>query len=257
MTPKDITQHIKRLAKEVGFDAVGIAKAEPLTDTDLRLKQWIEKDYHGEMNFFLRNHNKRINPELVLPGCRSVVVLLINYRSPLVKSWISEYGRSKDYHVVVKELIRDLLSRLKSTFKIDIPNHIFCDSSSLMEKVWATKAGLGMQGKHTLLINPDLGTKFFIGGFLTSIEAEPTLSNPSNMCEDCRLCIDNCPTQALAEPGILDARKCISYQTIENKGNIPEEIKKSMTESIFGCDICQNVCPWNNSHSMAFNEKII
>lgn len=238
-------EFIKEQALLLGFDDAGMVPAGPLQKEMSFLNQWLLSGYGEGLSYMARNTDKRTNPMLMFPECRSLVVAIINYRQKQHDSCISEYGCGRDYHIVLKEKLWELNARMAEKAGTGYVSRLFTDSSPVMEKPWAVRAGLGMQGRHTLVIHPHLGTKFYIGGILCNVEteaAEPSFWDP---CAGCRLCIDSCPTGALEFPGVLVAHKCIAYQTIENKGEIPAEIAGVMKDSIYGCDICQNVCPCN------------
>jgi len=240
---------IKNEAKQLGFTACGISKAGPLTDACQKMEDWLSKGMHGEMKYLERNKEKRYNPTLLVEGAQSVVSVLYNYfpEKQLETSnnyQISKYAYGKDYHYIIKEKLNLLLQQIESkTGKRTA--RVFVDSAPVMDRVWAQKSGLGFIGKNTLLINRKGGSFFFIGHIILDLELESDESNPANYCGNCTKCIDSCPTNALSAFEV-DARKCISYLTIEYRSeNLPEEKKDQFNNWIFGCDICQDVCPWN------------
>lgn len=247
-------QHfIKQKAMEIGFDACGIARAEALTDDALFMKNWLDNNMHGDMHYLARNFEKRTNPQELVPGTKSVVVLLLNYNpeqhQPADAPRIARYAHSaSDYHTVIKNKLAELEAVLVAEYGSEIINaqlqHSFVDSAPILERRWAQRAGLGWIGKHTQLIAPNIGSYCFIGILLLNTEME--YDQPiKDRCGSCTRCIDACPTQALNGQS-LDARKCISYQTIESKNPVSEIIKHKLSGCVIGCDICAEVCPWNN-----------
>lgn len=251
---------VKETALSVGFDACGIAKAEELTEDAEFMKDWLNNNYNGEMQYLERNFEKRIDPRVLVPGCKSVVVVLLNYypeQKQIDKApQIAKYAYSTvDYHTVIKAKLNELELRICAEFGSESINHnyqhTFVDSAPILERRWAQRAGLGWIGKHTQLIHPGLGSYTFIGILLLNIELE--YDTPiRNHCGSCNRCIDACPTKALANSSI-DARRCISYLTIENKNEIPTEFQTLLSGCALGCDICADICPWNakwaTSHS--------
>lgn len=245
---------LKKLVREkilsVGFDLVGFSRSEELKEEGEKLKQWIYLGYSADMNWIENSLEKRINPQKILPEVKSIISVGINYYQSYKKDFfpenggrISKYAWGKDYHKVFEKkfkLVRKILEEVQPESK----NIFYVDYGPTMDKVWAVRSGLGWMGKHTNVINTSIGSWFFIGTILTSIEFEPD-EPVLDMCGECRICIDACPTQAIVDDYILDSRKCISYHTIENKGEIPVEFKGKFENYIFGCDICQEVCPWN------------
>ncbi len=181
-------------------------------------------------------------------------MVILNYRQKDYNSFISEYACGVDYHIILKNKLEILTSEIRSVAGSGFLMKTFADTKPVMEKAWAVRAGLGWQGRNCLIVNPSLGTKLYIGGILTDIELAPVVKNNVRSCGKCRMCIDACPTAAIDYPGILNAGKCIAYQTIENKGAIPEEIASEMKDSIYGCEICQNVCPWNERNNNNVSE---
>ncbi|MDD5184908.1 MAG: tRNA epoxyqueuosine(34) reductase QueG [Paludibacter sp.] len=243
---------IKNTALSLGFDACGIAKAEELTEDAGFMKLWIDSGQNGEMSYLARNFEKRVDPRILVPGCKSIVVVLLNYfpENKQISSspQIAKYAYSEvDYHTVLKEKLKSLEDQICSKYGTDSVTqgyqHLFVDSAPVLERRWAERAGLGWIGKHTQLIHPGLGSYTFIGILMLRIETEydkPILPH----CGNCTRCIDACPTKALSN-GTLDARRCISYLTIENKNEIPSEFETKLSGNALGCDICADVCPWN------------
>jgi len=245
-----LSQLIKSKTIELGFDACGIAKAEKLTDEEPRLKAWLEKGYNGKMTYMANHFEKRLDPILLVENSKSVIVVLFYYYPPVVQNEeagykISKYAYAKDYQSVIKKKL-NLLGEYINQIAPGHTFRFFSDSAPVREKAWAVQAGLGWIGKHALLIVPRKGSFFFIGELITSLDLETDPPFKNNLCGACSQCMQACPTSAIAEPGVIDARKCIAYQTIEFKEDeISEEIKGLNKEWIFGCDICQDACPWN------------
>ena len=243
---------IKQLALSLGFDACGIARAESLTEDALYLQQWLDEGKQGDMHYLERNFEKRTDPRILVPGCKSVVVVLMNYFSGQKQCpeapHIAKYAYSAtDYHVVLKNKLAELEQVICEAYGPESVNanvqHSFVDSAPILERRWAERAGLGWLGKHTQLIHPGLGSYTFIGIILLNIETEYDLPITPR-CGTCTRCIDACPTNAL-QNGSIDARKCISYLTIESKSGIPPEFQSCLSGNALGCDICADVCPWN------------
>ena len=257
-----LSEIIKAEALSVGFLSCGISKAEFLSEEATKLESWLKCSFNGEMSYMERNFDKRLDPRLLVPGCKSVISLLFNYYTEKkdkkdYEPKISSYAYGKDYHFVIKEKLKKLLSRIKNLVG-DVNGRVFVDSAPVMERAWAKKSGLGWIGKNTNLINKKAGSFFFIAELIVDLELEydhPTTDH----CGSCTACIDSCPTNALATPYKMDATKCISYATIELKNNIPNSFKDNMKGWIFGCDICQDVCPWNkfskNHNEPSFEDK--
>lgn len=242
---------------EIGFDACGIAKADFLEEDALFMDSWLANGFHGEMSYLERNKDKRTDPRVIVDGCKSVIVTLLNYYPTQFQNpdapKISKYAYSKiDYHTIIKEKLLVLENKIIEKYGDDCFNskkqHRFVDSAPVLERRWAQRAGLGWIGKNKMLINPKLGSFCFIGILMINVELE--YDKPiRDLCGSCRKCLDSCPTNALTEDNGLDARKCISYQTIEKKGEIDEEIRPKLSGYIYGCDICNDVCPWNRSRA--------
>ena len=257
-----LSEIIKSEALSIGFLSCGISKAEFLSEEAPKLEHWLKSGFNGEMSYMERNFDKRLDPTLLVPGSKSVISLLFNYYTEKKakkddEPKISSYAYGKDYHLVIKEKLRELLSRIKNLVG-DVNGRVFVDSAPVMERVWAEKSGLGWIGKNTNLINKKTGSFFFLAELILDLELEydhPTTDH----CGSCTACIDSCPTNALATPYKMDATKCISYATIELKNNIPDSFKDNMRGWIFGCDICQDVCPWNrfskNHNEPSFEDK--
>jgi len=240
---------IKEKATELGFDLCGIAPVRPLEDHGNRFLNWLEMGYHSRMSYMERNKEKRIDPGLLIEGSKSVIVVGMNYyreyNPPENKPIFSRYALGKDYHRVMKDRLYVLLDLMKKK-KAGIEGRVFVDSAPVLERAWAEEAGLGWTGKNSMLINRDTGSFFFLGVLITNIELEYDKPSTKDYCGKCRKCIDACPTGAILENRTIDSNRCLSYLTIENKDDIPTEYAEKAGRRVFGCDICQEVCPWNN-----------
>jgi epoxyqueuosine reductase len=250
----ELTSKFKSKAKEIGFDFIGISKAEELTSEALDLEKFLSEKRHGSMQWLENNFDKRIDPTKLFQGAKSVVSFGLNYYPEALQTQntykISKYAYGRDYHKVLKKKLIELVKWLQSEVG-DVNARAFVDSAPVMDKAWAKRSGLGWIGKHTNLINRNLGSFFFIGEIITDVEFE--CDGPiKDYCGTCTKCIDACPTDALTDPYKIDATKCISYLTIELKENIATEFKSKMEDWIFGCDICQDVCPWNKNSKPNF-----
>lgn len=245
------TERIKQKALEIGFHKIGIARVEPLTEEGERLKDWLGKNYHGEMRWMEREPEKRISPELIFPGAKSMIVVALNYFTPHeheqtdAKGKVSRYAWGDDYHDVVKEKLRELLAWIK-TENTEADGKICVDTAPVMDKAWAVRAGLGWLGKHSNLITKDYGSWVFIGEILLNLELEYETETVADHCGTCTACLDACPTGAIVSPFIVDSQKCLSYATIElRSSDFSPEIKENLSGWLYGCDICQDICPWN------------
>ncbi|MBK7110351.1 MAG: tRNA epoxyqueuosine(34) reductase QueG [Bacteroidetes bacterium] len=242
-----LTQFIKSESGKIGFAFCGISKAEKLETEAIQLEQWLQKGLHGKMHYMENHFEKRVDPTLLVPGAKSVISLMYNYYSEIKQEdelapKISMYAYGEDYHFVIKEklqLLADIISKQAGEFSY----RIFTDSAPVLEKSWAKKSGLGWQGKNTTLIHPKNGSYYFLAEIICDLELEYD-SPIKDYCGTCTACIDACPTDAL-QPYAIEAQKCISYLTIEMRENIPEDFSGKMDNWMFGCDICQQVCPWN------------
>jgi epoxyqueuosine reductase len=250
-------QIVKAKAKSLGFDFCGIAKADFLEDEAPKLEQWLSRQMQGQMHYMANHFDKRLDPRLLVEGTRSVVTLLYNYfpekdlsRSDNYK--ISKYAYGQDYHFVIKSKLRSLMEALREEIG-DIQGRVFVDSAPVMERAWAQKSGLGWIGKNSLLLTKQRGSFFFLAELLIDLDLEP--DGPiRDYCGTCTRCIDACPTEAIVAPYVVDGSKCISYYTIELKEEIPAYARGKFDNWIFGCDICQDVCPWNR-HARPHQEE--
>lgn len=255
------TQIIKQEAKRLGFDFCGISKAEFLEEEAHKLEAWLKNGMHGKMEYMENHFDKRLNPTLLVEGAKSVVSLLYNYYPEQTQNSeapkISKYAYGYDYHEVIKEKLKEFLNTLKEKIG-DVNGRAFVDSAPVLDKAWAKKSGLGWIGKNANLINKQNGSFFFIAELIIDLDLE--YDGPiQDYCGTCTKCIDACPTEAIVEPFIVDGSKCISYLTIELKDAIPAEFKNKMDNWAFGCDVCQDVCPWNRfstpHHEAQFNNQ--
>ena len=240
------TQKIKQKALEMGFSDIGFSKAFFLEKESQRFKVWLNKGLHGEMHYMENHFEKRVDPRKLVEGAKSVISVLFNYypeeKQPDNTYKVSKYAYGKDYHYVLKDKLYQLLTFINEEIG-ETKGRAFVDSAPVMDKVWAAKSGLGWIGKNTNLISKEFGSFVFIGELIIDLELNYD-SEIKDYCGTCTKCIDACPTNALS-PYHMDARKCISYLTIENKGDIPDEFIGKLDDWVFGCDICQDVCPWN------------
>jgi epoxyqueuosine reductase len=248
---------IKTEAKNLGFMFCGIAKAEFLEQEAPRLEQWLNKNMHGEMRYMENHFDKRLDPRLLVDGARSVISLGLNYyndhkQSDPLAPKISQYAYGADYHQVIKDKLKQLLATINEKIG-EVNGRAFVDSAPVLDKVWAKKAGLGWTGKNSNLINKKAGSFFFLAELIVDLELEYDIEPTADHCGTCTRCIDACPTEAIVAPYIVDGSRCISYLTIELKDEIPQEFKGKMDNWMFGCDICQDVCPWNK-FSVLHNE---
>lgn len=246
---KNISGVIRAKAIEYGFDLIGIAPAEALTEHYERIKQWCEEGMNSSMDYLGRNIEKRINPDLLFPGTRSVIVAGLNYYTVKKQKgvdvpMISRYAYGANYHDVIIAKLNGIIDSIKTIYP-EAGCKSFVDSAPLLEKAWARRAGLGWPGKHSVLINRHIGSFFFLGVILTDLNLENDRPHDEDLCGSCSLCIQACPTAAINKNRTIDTRKCIACLTIESKLPVDENIVPKLQRRIFGCDICQEVCPWN------------
>jgi epoxyqueuosine reductase len=241
---------LKRQAQALGFALTGIAAAGPADDFD-RLHDWLARGYAGEMGYMHRHAEARRHPASILPDVRSVVMAAMNYGSQpaeadteRMRGQVARYARGADYHDVLRERLKQLLTWVQAE-RPGCRGRAVVDTAPLLERDFARRAGLGWIGKNTMLLNKRQGSYFFLGALLLDVELQADPPHQANHCGTCRACLDACPTQAFTGPGWLDARRCISYLTIELRGSVPEALRPGLGEWVFGCDVCQEVCPWN------------
>jgi epoxyqueuosine reductase len=243
------TQSIKQKALDLGFMYCGVSKADFLEEEAPRLESWLKNKHHGKMSYMANHFDKRLDPRLLVDDAKSVVSLLLNYypehdqEDPEAPK-ISKYAYGKDYHFVIKDKLKDLMHFIQEEIG-EVGGRVFVDSAPVMDKVWAAKSGVGWIGKNSNLIHPKEGSFFFVAELILDLELTPD-GPMKDYCGTCTKCIDACPTEAIVAPYVVDGSKCISYLTIELKDAlIPNEFKGQMENWMFGCDICQDVCPWN------------
>lgn len=251
------TSFIKSEAKRLGFLSCGISKAGFLEEEAPRLENWLNKNQNGQMAYMENNFDKRLNPTLLVDDAKSVVSLLLNYypeKEQIQDSFkISKYAYGKDYHFVIKEKLKELLFSIQENIG-EVSGRVFVDSAPVLDKAWAAKSGLGWIGKNSNLLTQKVGSFYFIAELIIDLDLEYDHATTDH-CGSCTACIDACPTQAIVAPYIVDGSKCISYFTIELKENIPSEMRGHFDDWVFGCDTCQDVCPWNR-FSKSHNEPL-
>lgn len=260
MNKQELTQLIKEEALKLGFDACGIAQADFLNDDAQKLQNWLDQGYHAGLEYMQNNFDKRTDPRLLVENSKSIIVVLLNYypekKQESENPQIAYYAYGNDYHQIVKNKLHDLL-RFTKTLQTEtaVNGRVFTDSAPILERAWAKKAGLGRIGKNTHLINTKIGSFCFIGEMIIDLELE--YDQPiTKSCGTCSRCIKACPTNALREAHVLDANRCLSYHNIESKQAIPDNIKTKINNRLFGCDICQQVCPSNLGISAAQNSDL-
>lgn len=242
------TQFIRERAAALGFSFCGIAKAEFLESEATRLEQWLQRGHQGKMAYLENHFDKRLDPRLLVPGAKSVISLGYNYfpEQDLASEGnfkIAKYAYGEDYHFVVKDKLKELMGAIQEEVG-EVMGRAFVDSAPVMERAWAQRSGVGWIGKNTLLLNKQMGSFFFLSELIIDLTLEYDLPT-KDYCGTCTACMDACPTQAIPEAYVVDGSKCISYFTIELKEAIPTDVKDKFDDWIFGCDICQDVCPWN------------
>jgi epoxyqueuosine reductase len=255
------SQMIKAEATRLGFMACGISKAIFLEDEAPRLEKWLQNNHHGEMNYMENHFDKRLDPRKLVDGAKSVVSLALNYYTDQKQEdpkapKISKYAYGDDYHDVIKEKLTALLEFIRLEIG-EVYGRSFVDSATVLDKIWAKKAGLGWIGKNSNLINKKTGSFFFLAELIIDLELDYHEKSSKDHCGTCTKCIDACPTDAIIAPYIVDGSQCISYLSIELKNEIPKEFKGKMDNWMFGCDICQDVCPWNKFSILHTEPKFI
>lgn len=241
------TQLIKAEAKRLGFLSCGMSKAGFLEEEAPRLEAWLHKNMNGEMSYMENHFDKRLDPTKLVEGSKSVISLLLNYYPEQTQNEdsykISKYAYGTDYHFVIKDKLKALLHFIQTEIG-DVHGRAFVDSAPVLDKAWAAKSGLGWMGKHSNLLTQQVGSFYFIAELIVDLELE--YDTPvTDHCGTCTACIDACPTQAIVDPYVVDGSKCISYFTIELKNEIPADVAGKFDDWMFGCDVCQDVCPWN------------
>lgn len=251
------TQFIKSEAKRLGFLSCGISKAGFLEEEAPHLEAYLNQNFNGKLKYMENHFDKRLNPTLLVDDAKSVISLLFNYypeKQQIENTYkISKYAYGQDYHFVIKEKLKELLQSIQTEIG-EVSGRAFVDSAPVLDKAWAAKSGLGWVGKHTLLISKKEGSFSFVAELIIDLQLDYDNATTDH-CGNCTACIDACPTEAIVAPYVVDGSKCISYFTIELKESIPSEMKGKMDDWIFGCDICQDVCPWNR-FSKSHNEPL-
>lgn len=251
------TQLIKTKALAFGFQSCGISKADFLEEEALHLETWLKNQFHGEMKYMENHFDKRLDPRLLVEGCKSVISLSYNYfpeeKLQNENFKISKYAYGEDYHEVIKEKLRSLVVELQNEIG-EFSFRVFVDSAPVLEKAWARKSGIGWVGKNSNLITKKHGSFYFLAEIICDLDLVED-SPVTDHCGSCTKCIDACPTQAIISDKIIDGSKCISYATIELKDQIPDFFKDKMDDWMFGCDVCQDVCPWNRFSAPTLEEK--
>ena len=251
------TSIIKSESKRLGFLSCGISKAGFLEEEAPRLENWLNNNMNGQMSYMENHFDKRLNPTLLVDDAKSVISLLLNYYPSEIQNEnsykISKYAYGQDYHQVIKEKLKELLHFIQSEIG-EVSGRAFVDSAPVLDKAWAAKSGLGWVGKNSNLITQKVGSFYFIAELIIDLELEYD-SPTTGHCGSCTACLDACPTEAIVAPYVVDGSKCISYFTIELKDNLPEEMKGKFDDWMFGCDVCQDVCPWNR-FSKPHNEPL-
>ena len=248
---KSLSAMIKQRAHDLGFDLCGIAPSRSLKERENILREWCASGMNGEMSYLGKNIEKRIDPDSRVLGAKSVIVTGLNYYTDNKQEEqdvpiISRYAFGINYHDIIIEKLELILEFIRG-LEPEMEGRSFVDSEPFLEKAWAVEAGLGWQGRHSIVINNRIGSFFFIGIIVLNIELDSDKPFKENRCGNCRLCIDLCPTSAINENGTIDARKCIANLTIENRGSIPEDIIPKIGRRVYGCDRCQEICPWNRN----------
>jgi epoxyqueuosine reductase len=253
------TRRVKEKALELGFTRVGIAKVESLDEEHGHLCEWLQRGYHGSMDWMAKKPEKRADPQKILAGARSVIAVALNYYTDEPHSdmpgtgKISRYAWGDDYHDIMGGKLKHLWAWMEEEFP-GVQGRYYVDTGPVMEKVWAQKAGIGWIGKHTNVITQDLGSWIFLGEVITTLDLQPD-TPATDHCGTCTLCIEACPTDAIVQPYVVDSNRCLSYLTIEHRGEITGDVTERMGGWIYGCDICQDVCPWNQRFSTASPEE--
>jgi epoxyqueuosine reductase len=247
MDPKRAAEFVKKLAAEHGFMSCGISRADFLEEEATGLENWLKRGYHGQMAYMERHFDERLDPRKLMPGAKSVISVLLNYypgeEQEEGAAKISKYAFGRDYHKVIRGKLKRMLQQMQETFG-EIQGRGFVDSAPVMDRAWARRSGLGWIGKHSLLLSKKAGSFYFIGELIVDLELEA--DGPStDHCGSCTACMDACPTQAIVAPTVVDSNRCISYLTIEYKNALPTEFQNKMDNWVYGCDTCQDVCPWN------------
>ncbi|QBO58932.1 tRNA epoxyqueuosine(34) reductase QueG [Chryseobacterium salivictor] len=257
-SPENYSNLIKAKAKKFGFQNCGISRADFLEEDAKPFESWLNKNYHGQMAYMENYFDKRLDPRLLVEGSKSVISLSYNYFPEedlfgIDQLKISKYAYGEDYHEIIKEILREMVAELQDEIG-DFQCRIFTDSAPILERSWARKSGIGWVGKNANLITKQTGSFYFLAEIICDLELQEDFATKDH-CGSCRKCIDACPTDAIVSDKVIDGSKCISYATIELKNEIPESFKNKMEDWMFGCDICQDVCPWNRFSKPHHQEK--
>ncbi len=258
MNKQQLTYLIKNKALELGFESIGFAKAGFLEEEAPRLEKWLKNGYHGKMSYMENHFDKRLDPTKLVPGAKTIISLAYNYfpeKKQIRDTYkIAKYAYGKDYHFVLKDKLKELLKFITDNIG-EIQARVFTDSAPVLERAWAKRAGLGWEGKHSLIIQKQKGSFFFLAEIILDVELAYDKPFTTNHCGSCTRCIDACPTEAILPDKMINASRCISYFTIELRDELPVEMRGKFQDWMFGCDICQDVCPWNRfalPHKEAF-----
>ncbi len=256
MNRKKITYLIKQKALSLGFQSVGIARAGFLEEEAPRLEHWLKQGYHGQMQYMENHFDKRLDPTKLVPGAKSVISLTYNYYPEKQQETntykIAKYAYGKDYHFLLKDKLRALMQYIQEEIG-EVEGRVFTDSAPVLERAWAKKSGIGWEGRHSLIIQKDKGSFFFLAEMILDLELDYDPPFTTDHCGSCTHCVEACPTEAILDNRMINASKCISYFTIELRDELPAEMRGKFQDWLFGCDICQDVCPWNK-FSMPHNE---
>ena len=249
LSKEELSATIKEKALELGFAGCGFSRAEALPGDRQRLKAWLDRGYHAGMAYMAKHFEKRTDPTLLVEGARTVISLLYSYHTDRIQQdpeapIVSRYAYGTDYHFVLKDKMHELFAMIK-TLDPDTRGRVFVDSAPVLDRAWACRGGLGWIGKNSMLISRNKGSFVFIGEIILNLELVYNELPESDFCGSCNRCIEACPTGAILDTRTIDSERCISYQTIENRGEISGEIESRLSGRVFGCDICQDVCPWN------------
>ncbi len=250
-------EQIRQKALSLGFNNIGFARADFLEEEAGRLELWLKDGYHGKMTYMENHFDKRLDPRLLVPGAKSVISLSFNYfpkqKQPENTYKIAKYAYGKDYHFILRDKLRKLIDFIDTNIAT-VEGRVFTDSAPVLERVWARRAGIGWEGKHSLIIQKNKGSFFFLAEIISNLDFETyDTPFPTGHCGSCTKCIDACPTEAILDNKMINANRCISYLTIELRDELPADMRSKFDDWIFGCDVCQDVCPWNK-FSLPHNE---
>ena len=251
-----LEDRLRAAAYGLGFDLCGIAPLG-LVETGPQFDAWLTAGYHGEMAYMARGAERRRDNRLAVPGATHAIVVALDYGGKEPDGPVARYARGRDYHDVILERLVELHGWIEREVGRDVPGKAYVDTGPILERDLARRAGLGWFGKNTMLIHPRMGSFFFLGALFVELELTADAAFETEHCGTCTRCLDACPTQALVAPGVMDARRCISYLTIELKGSIPEALRPGLGDHVYGCDVCQDVCPWNVRFARTLDEPAL